>query len=374
MRSVVVTGAGGFVGTHSVIRLAREAGIEVRPVQRSGFAGSELIDAVRDADIVLHLAGVNRGSEEEVESGNPQLAERLLAAIEEAGSSPHVVFASSTQRSRDNPYGRSKLASEEILSTGLEKLSARCTVVEVPNVFGPGCRPFYNSVVATFCHQLARGDVPEIHVDNEIELIWVVDLVERLTELAVGQEPVPASGLWKPAPTSHAKVSEILSSLQRLARVHFEDRLVPDLESDFEGNLFRTLVTYADPSAHAYRPTVHADERGYLFEVVKQLAGGGQVFFSTTRPGITRGNHYHTRKYEKFCVVKGEAAIRLRRLQTDDILEYRVSGDDPTVVDIPLFHTHSIENVGTTELLTLFWSNELFDPADGDTYPELVIR
>lgn len=374
MSSVVITGANGFIGTHAVIRLAREPDVRLRPVNREAFEGDELVKALRGADFVLHFAGVNRGSDEEIESGNTAIANRLMEAVAAAGSKPHVVFASSSQRHRDNAYGRSKLAAETILAEGLEALGARVTIAEMTNVFGPGCRPFYNSVVATFCHQLTHGEQPEIHVDNELELVWVVDLADRLADIATGRLDPPKDEPWVPGPTAHAKVSEILGSLERLARVHFDDRLVPDFESGLEANLYRTLVTYAEPGDHAYQPTLHADDRGYLFEVVKQMAGGGQVFFSTTKPGVTRGNHYHTRKYEKFCVVRGRAAIRLRRLRTDKVLEYAVDGDNPTVVDIPLFHTHSIENIGDAELLTLFWSNELFDPEDGDTHPEAVLR
>lgn len=372
MRRIAVTGAGGFIGLHTVIRLAREEGVELVLIDHDDFRADRLQEMLAGVDVVIHLAGVNRGTPDEVRTGNTAIAEQLVTALAAVSPQAQVIYGSSTQRSQDNDYGKSKLEAEQLLRDHAAAHDAALTVAVVPNVFGPGCRPFYNSVVATFCHQLTHGETPQIQIDRELELIWVVDLVDALARTTLSDAPAGVVE-WEPTVTHVAKVSEILATLSDLAKVHFGDRLVPELPTELDGLLYRTLVTYADPEAHEYRPTIHADDRGYLFEVVKQLAGGGQVFFSTTKPGITRGNHYHTRKYEKFCVVKGSAAIRLRRLQTDDVLEYQVSGEEPSIVDIPLFHTHSIQNTGDDELLTLFWSNELFDPIDGDTFAEQVM-
>jgi len=167
-------------------------------------------------------------------------------------------------------------------------------------------------------------------------------------------------------------VSEILTTLKRFKEMYYDKRIVPDLELGFERNLYNAFLTYMENTDYEQFPVVRCDERGKLFEVVKQ-ENGGQVFFSTTKPGITRGNHYHTRKMEKFCVVKGEAVIRLRRIGTNEVVEYNVSGSKPASIEMPIFYAHSIENVGTEELLTLFWTNELFDENDPDTFHESVL-
>jgi UDP-2-acetamido-2,6-beta-L-arabino-hexul-4-ose reductase len=171
--------------------------------------------------------------------------------------------------------------------------------------------------------------------------------------------------------TVSLRVSELLDKLQRFRKSRFDEGVMPDLTDRFDATLYATLESYFDLDRHAWQPAVHADDRGRLFEIVK-LAGGGQVFFSTTRPGVVRGNHYHTRKIEWFCVVEGEAAIRLRRVGTDDVREFRVSGRQPHFVSIPVWYVHQIENTGEGDLLTMFWTNEIFNADDPDTYYEKV--
>ncbi|KPK45285.1 MAG: hypothetical protein AMJ65_00385, partial [Phycisphaerae bacterium SG8_4] len=195
-------------------------------------------------------------------------------------------------------------------------------------------------------------------------------LVEKICEVI--KRPPRAIDSVKISPTKRVMVSEILAKLNRFKDMYYDKSIVPDLEAGFEQHLYNTFLTYMENSDYQRFPMVHSDDRGSLFEVVKQ-EDGAQVFFSTTKPGITRGNHYHTRKMEKFCVVKGQAIIRLRRIGTDQVIEYNVSGSKPASIEMPIFYTHSIENVGTEELLTLFWTNELFDNDDPDTFYESVL-
>lgn len=367
-----VTGAGGFIGGWVRRRLERDPGCTVATLERDGWERpARLREFVAACDVVVHLAGVNRGAPDEVESVNPLLADRLADACRTAGATPHIVATSSTKRDEDSPYGRGKRRADEVLAAWAEESGGGVSSLVVPNVFGAGCLPFYNSVVATFCHQLARGETPTVVEDRAIELVWVGDLAERVAEAARGEPPrgarvVPIRG------GATLRVGELLAILDGFRSDYFERDVVPDLTTSFRARLYTTFVSHVPAEAFVRRPPLHADQRGDLCEAVKTVAGG-QVFFSTTRPGVTRGNHYHTRKAERFCVVRGEATIRLRRVGTAEVHEFHVSGDRPEFVTIPVMHAHSIENTGRSELLTLFWTNELFDPADADTHSEDVL-
>ncbi len=368
--TVGITGPNGFIATHLARRL--EADDRVRVVGCPRATLEELQTAaqfVRQCDTIVHLAGANRGEEQEVYDVNVGLAERLAEALAAAGNSPHVIFASSTQREHDNAYGRSKRAAEERLRGWAEAAGAALSVLVIPNVYGPGCRPFYNSVVATFCHQLAHGERPVVVEDREVEFIWINDLVERIQHQIdrrpAGVEICPVAG------TARVKVSTLLAKLDEFRACYFDEHVVPRLTNSLDASLYTTFLSHVELDDHRHRPQVHADDRGRLFEIIR-MAGGGQIFFSTTKPGVIRGNHFHTRKVEWFCVLRGEAAIRLRRVGDDQVREFRVSGESPEFISIPAMHTHQIENIGDEELLTMFWCNEIFEPADPDTFYEQV--
>lgn len=369
MTRVLVTGATGFIGTHFRIAANRSDHIEVEVAGREQLRDPHALRAaVLGCDVVMHLAGLNRAGDEELLSVNVALAERVRDAC--AGLAVHLVFASSTQRTLDNAYGRSKLEAEETLLAGAAAGQFRLTIAELTNVFGPGCRPHYNSVVATFAHQLVTGDRPRIDVDRELELLWVDELARLLVRLCL--EPPPAQSQRICPPGDAITVGSLLELLTAFHRQHFLERVVPATMSRLEADLYRTLVASTPDGDLAYQPAVHTDGRGSLFEVARQQWQGGQTFFSTTQPGVVRGQHYHTRKFEKFCVVRGDGVIRLRSPFGRGVQEYQVSGDEPVIVDIPVFSVHNIENVGAQELLALFWASEVFDPADPDTTAETV--
>lgn len=367
---VAVSGASGFVGFHLLDALRRAGVPDVTPVDSGAFADADtLAKAVATHGAFVHLAARNRGPAAGVRAVNVSLARGLVAALHRSGHRPHVLFASSTQATLDTAYGRAKREGEQALADWSARAGAPLTVLRIPNVYGPGARPFHNSVVATFCHQLARGRRPRLHEDRELGLVHVGDLVERITELLA--DPPDGRRLVDLPPTDRLRVSEILAILRRHAEAFADGGRVPAAASTLERRLratFLSAVPYPDLAA---RPPVRTDERGSLFEAVRHDAGG-QVFLSTTRPGIVRGNHYHVRKTEKFCVLQGEAVVRLRRVGSAQTSEYELSGDRPTVVDIPVLHAHNIQNVGGGELRTLFWADEVFDPGDADTYPEPV--
>jgi UDP-2-acetamido-2,6-beta-L-arabino-hexul-4-ose reductase len=368
---VGITGAKGFIGRALCQRLASEPGVKVIAWPRiawndrdvlAGFAG--------ECDLVVHLAGKNRGADDEIRDVNERLLTQLLEAAGGLPTPPRIIFASSTQRDRHTQYGRSKRWCEGRLEQWVAEDAMRsAAVLVVPNVYGPGSKPFYNSVVATFCHQLAHGEEPTIVEDAEVGFVWINDLVDQMTASIRG--PWTRFETETIQITGAARVSELLCKLKSFRQHRFELGVMPDLSSRFDASLFATLESYFELPDHCWTPQVHADDRGRLCEVLK-LANGGQVFFSTTRPGVTRGNHFHTRKIEWFCVLDGEAAIRLRRVGTEEVHEFRVSGESPRFVSIPVWHAHQIENVGQRDLLTVFWSNEIFDASDADTHFEKV--
>lgn len=374
---VGVTGAGGFVGQHVCRRLEQASDLRVLPCARSAWDRPEqLAQFAARCDAIVHLAALNRGDDGEIYRRNVELVERLMTAASSALKPPVLVFASSTQRSRDNAYGRSKLYGEDMLAAWADQGAGRAaTALVIPNVFGPGCRPFYNSVVATFCRQLAEGQEPTIQTDAAVEFIWVGN-VAAAVENAVRQltsEPTSGFSLERLAGAEPLLVSDLLAKLQGFLHGERDTGVVPDLSNPLDAQLYATLRSHLPIDEHLRRPKVHADPRGQLCEIIR-LAAGGQVFFSTTRPGVIRGNHYHTRKSEWFCVVRGEATIRLREIGTDRVQEIQVSGADPTFVSIPALHVHHIENTGDDDLLTLFWTNEHFNPEDSDTFFEPVLQ
>jgi len=369
-KKIVITGVVGFMGSHLRDRFSREQDVEVPSFEDAWFSQPEKLQAVlAGSSTVVHLAAMNRGDDKEIYATNIELVNKLIKAIDGLNARPHVIFSSSTQTALDNPYGRSKKEGERILEEWSKKSNAPVTVLTIPNVFGDRGRPFYNSVVATFCHLLTHGGQPQIQVDKEIGVIYI----NELTEIFWDKVKNPPAGFERAdvRATATAKVTEILARLNYFKECFYVKKVVPAFVNNFEKNLYNTFLSYAEPADYEQALTLRTDERGGLFEVVKEDKGS-QIFFSTTKPGIVRGNHYHTRKQEKFCVVKGEAIIRLRRIGTDKIIEYKVSGDKPVVVEMPIFYTHNIENVGSGELCTLFWTNELFNPNDSDTFFEKV--
>lgn len=240
----------------------------------------------------------------------------------------------------------------------------------IPNVFGPFGQPFYNSVIATFCYQLTHGETPEIHVDGELKLIYINELAEEFYKqiLIVRESEIIK---YIVPHTSEGKVSEILELLKQFTQDYFMSGIMPDLRHTFALNLFNSYRCYIDKEHYPFKYIKHSDNRGDFVEIMKANTSG-QFSFSTTKPGITRGNHYHTRKAERFAVISGTARIQLRKIGTNEVINYELNGDSPSFVDMPIWYTHNISNVGKEELITLFWINEPFDPADPDTYFENV--
>lgn len=360
----VITGAAGLLGWHLRCHLGTlESWKEgVVALDRAAFNDdARLKQALEGADVVVHCAGINRADEKEQEAGNIALAERLASALADTGATPHLVYSNSTHKSADNAYGRGKAGADAVFREWSERASARYTELVLPHVFGECGRPFYNSAVLTFCHQIAKGESLTINGSGKLELLHAQDICARIVDAVAKAETGELRLKGRSIP-----VAEVAG---KLIAMHdsYKGNVIPDLRDRFDLQLFNTLRSFMYPDAYPTGLTLHTDERGSLFEAVK-TDNGGQAFLSTTKPGITRGNHFHFAKVERFLVIRGEAVIRLRRLFDDEVKEFRVSGDKPVYIDMPPLHTHSITNVGEDELMTLFWSHEIFDPQAPDTY------
>ena len=363
---ILVTGAQGFIGKNLLAHLTRQADHQVIAISRAN-RWQEVTEGLTEADFIYHLAGVNRPQQiEEFQQGNVEFTQRICDYLLGLQRATPIVFASSTQAELDNPYGISKRGAEEALRQYADQSGARVALYRLPNVFGKWCRPNYNSVVATFCHHTAR-DRPITISDpkRELTLAYVDDVVAQFQDELRYCE---AGGLhWPQVQTTQqttlGELAELIQSFRQLRT----QLVTPDFGNTFTHKLYATYLSYLPNDGFVYALDQKCDQRGCLAEFIKSPAFG-QIFVSRTAPGITRGNHYHHTKTEKFLILEGNAIIRFRHLHNNDVIEYHVKGEEFRVVDIPPGYTHSIENIGTNELITLFWASEIFTPNQPDTY------
>lgn len=375
MIRIGITGQSGFMGTHLYNTLGLFPDEFERVPFKSCFWEDEKVlqDFVKRCDVIVHLAGMNRSSVPgELYRTNIRLVEQLIRAMTTAQVTPHVIFSSSIQEELDNEYGRSKREGRLLFEKWATSNQASFTGLIIPNVYGPFGKPDYNSFIATFCHRLTHGGQPAILSDREVRLVYIGSwcyYVIKMIRLC-WQAGLPVLERKVIPPDFTMKVSDVLGILENYKTQYCEQGIIPVLKDRNELNLFNTFLSYTDlASIYPRKLTSHADQRGVFTELIKTEAGG-QVSFSTTVPGVTRGNHYHTRKIERFIVIKGKACIRLRKVDGDEILCFYLDGTEPAYVDIPAWYTHNITNIGEDELCCLFWINEWYDPADGDTYFE----
>jgi UDP-2-acetamido-2,6-beta-L-arabino-hexul-4-ose reductase len=365
---VAITGAGGFLAWHLRCLLHGRGWATPLLLDREIWADlKKRRELLSQADAVVHLAGVNRANPDEVEHGNIRLAEELVGALREGDVTPHVIYASTTHIERDSAYGTGKRRAGEIIGAWAEQCGARYTNMVLPHVFGEQCRPFYNSAVATFCYQIANRQEPVVEHNGQLELLHAQDvcvaIIRAIDDGTTGTVRLPGRAIT---------VIEMLERVRSLD-ASYRNQIIPDLRDRFMLQLFNTYRGYLFPGHYPVRLKLNVDNRGSLFEAVKG-DNGGQSFLSTTKPGITRGDHYHFDKVERFLVVQGDATIKIRKLFDSKIYEFKVSGAEPEYIDMPTLHTHNITNTGEGNLLTMFWSHEIFDPAHPDTVRELVQR
>ncbi len=369
-RRIVVTGSDGFLGWHLRCRLRALTGHHVVGLGHDARGDREAwAAALRGSDAVIHLAGVNRGTDAEVSEGNQDAARELIMACDAVGASPEIVFANSIRAGEDTSYGEGKQLAAQLLSAWTGRNGRAFSDVRLPNLFGEHGRPFYNSVVATFCHLVATGGTPQVIDDAELPLLHVQGAADALINAA---EAPTASGVTVVNGRS-TRVTEILDLITAQAGSYATGDF-PNLSDPFELDVFNTYRSYTFPESFPLPIPSHADDRGSLFECVRAHGGTGQTFVSTSAPGVTRGEHFHLHKVERFIVIAGAGTIRLRKMLTNDVVSFDVDGSSPQIIDMPTLWAHSISNVGTGGLVTLFWANELFDPERSDTYAEPVLR
>lgn len=366
MKTILVTGSRGFIGKNLMEALSR---IDCRVTTfDSRDEISRLRQLLAEADFIYHLAGVNRpDDDEEFDYGNAGLTHIIVTTLGELDRSPTIVFSSSVQACSDNPYGLSKKKAEDILCKYGTETKARVLIYRLANVFGKWARPNYNSVIATFCYNISRGiDINVSDRQNQLQLIYIDDVLESFTGILRGDGDTGDGRYRTVEPSYRITLGELADRIYSFRDIH-ETLFLPDMSDTFIKHLYTTYLSYLDKSDFSCVPDARIDERGSLVELFKSDSFG-QIFISRTYGGIIRGNHYHNSKVEKFCVVEGDAVIRLRNINSEVVHEYHVSGEKIELVDIPPGYTHSIENLSDDEMIVLFWTNEVFDPLNPDTY------
>lgn len=359
---VLLTGAAGFLGWHTRVRLRALTDHEVLPVTRGTWP--RLNELAHSVDAVIHVAGVNRGEPEEVESGNVRLAMDVAEAVRQAGRPLRVVYANSIQTGNGTPYGNGKEQASVVLRDVAAEVDGHFVDVLLPNIFGEHGRPAYNSFVATFVDAVARGVEPQIQ-DREVSLLHVQGAAQSLIDALTAPDSAVAPIA---TPTTVAGVLSTLAEFHSL----YATGDIPALETPLRLDLFNTYRAALFPEHYPITLTAHSDDRGRLVETVRAHGGQGQTFVSTTKPGVTRGEHFHLGKVERFVVLSGQATISLRRVFGEEVVSFDVSGDHPAVIDMPTMWVHNITNTGNTEVTTLFWTHALFDPDRPDTFWEPV--
>jgi UDP-2-acetamido-2,6-beta-L-arabino-hexul-4-ose reductase len=365
---ILVTGAGGFIGRNLRVRLGERDGWSMLPVTRE-TTPPQLRELAGAADAVVHLAGVNRPKHVDEFDGNRSSTQELVSALRDAGRAVPVLFASSIQIERDNDYGRSKLAAEQMLAEHSDATGAPVAVLRLPNVFGKWCRPDYNSAVATFCHRIARGEPVEVHDPAApLRLVYIDDVLSQI----MAWLEAPAPGFTRPAVSNvyATTVGEVVDQIRAFGEVR-RSLVTERVGTGLVRALYATYVSCLPTSGFAYPVPRYGDARGVFVEMLK-TPDCGQFSFFTAHPGITRGGHYHHTKTEKFLVIKGRARFRFRHIDRDERFELETSGDEPTIVETIPGWSHDITNIGEDEMVVMLWANEIFDRARPDTVASAV--
>lgn len=363
---ILVTGAKGFIGKNLIYELKNRGYNDILEYDRDTDL-KELEYFSKNADFIFHLAGVNRPKDEsEFMEGNFGFTSELLDLLKKHNNNCPILLSSSVQALKDNPYGKSKRAGEDLLFVYGKETGARILIYRLPNVFGKWSTPNYNSVIATFCHNIAR-DLP-IRVNDPsvaMNLVYIDDVVEELINALEGKEN--KRGLFCEVSIVHTitlgEITDLLYSFKKSR----EDRSVPNMSDPFIKKLYSTYLSYIPEDKFSYDLEMNTDQRGSFTEFLK-TKDRGQISINISKPCITKGNHWHHTKNEKFLVVSGKGVIRFRKVDSEKVIEYFVSGDRLEVVDIPTGYTHNIENLGETDMVTIMWANELFNPNKPDTY------
>lgn len=379
---ILITGAGGFVGKNLVAELTARGYTSLLCFEKDDTPNT-LADYCRRAAFVVHLAGINRPKDpSEFYAGNSGLTDTMLSLLETSGNSCPVLVTSSIQAALDNDYGKSKKQAEDAIFEHGKRTGAPVYVFRMEGVFGKWCRPNYNSVVATFCHNIAHGLPIQVRDPGyELPLVYIDDVVACILDaMERGEAVQDEEGICRIHPVHRTTLGALADTIEGFAKARggaaakalgtdgLPTLAVPELTAgSFEKKLYSTYLSYLPEDEFAYDLNMHCDNRGSFTEFLR-TPERGQVSVNISKPGIVKGNHWHHTKNEKFLVVKGEGIIRFRQIFSNQVIEYRVSGEKLQVVDIPCGYTHNIENVGEGEMVTVMWANEAFDPEHPDTF------
>jgi UDP-2-acetamido-2,6-beta-L-arabino-hexul-4-ose reductase len=370
MKNILITGANGFAGKNltSFLNENKELSLLLFDVDNTN---EELINFIEKADVIIHLAGVNRPKEtEEFKEGNYLFTKKIADILIEKGKTIPVVMSSSIQAKLDNPYGKSKREGEDALIEYGMRMKADVFIYRLPNLFGKWGKPNYNSAVATFCHNISRNiDIQVSNRDNIVELLYIDDMMKEFADVINGKKK--HEGFYYTIAKSHKKIlGEIVDLIYSFKKTR-EDKTIPDMSDEFVKKLYSTYLSYIPENDFKYPLKMNIDNRGSFTEFIR-TTDRGQVSVNISKPGITKGNHWHHTKNEKFLVVSGKGIIRFRNINTKEVISYIVSGEKLEVVDIPTGYTHNIENLGDTDMITIMWVNEAYDPENPDTFSKEV--
>lgn len=362
---VLVTGANGFIGKNLVAKLNELGNNEVICIDREN-SREELLKSVLDADFIFHLAGINRPKDEkEFFEGNTGLTEDIVETLKANNKKIPIVITSSIQADLDNAYGRSKKAAEDSLLSYMAKVEGKVFIFRLPNVFGKWCRPNYNSAVATFCHNIVRDEEVWVSdINKEMTLVYIDDVVNSLISIMKNESKI-LNGYVNVKPeykVTLGKIVELLNSFKESRKT----LMIPNMADEFIKKLYSTYISYLPEDKFSFPLKMNVDNRGSFTEFIKS-SDRGQVSINISKPGITKGNHWHHTKNEKFLVVSGKGLIRFRKVDSEEIIEYKVSEEKLEVIDIPVGYTHNIINTGESDLVTVMWVNEVFNPEKPDT-------
>jgi len=366
MKKILITGANGFIGRNLVETFKTYKNIEIKSFDKEDNE-ERLYDYLKDVDFIFHLAGINRPKcDEEFIIGNLILTQKIIEGLEKINKNTPILMTSSIQAELSNAYGKSKKQAEENLIEYSTKNSAKIYLFRLPNVFGKWCRPNYNSVVATFCYNIANDFEISINDENkELELVYIDDVIKEF----IYSLEVPNSNLieyyYKVPVSFKTTLAELSRKVYELKKMR-ESLEVPDVSDGFTKNLYSTYLSYLPENKFSYFLKMNVDNRGSFTEFLKS-PDRGQVSINISKPGITKGNHWHHTKNEKFLVVSGEGVVKFRKIDSDNVIEYKVSGEKLEVVDIPVGYTHNIINTGNQNMVTVMWVNEIFNAKEPDT-------
>lgn len=379
---ILITGANGFVGKNlvSTLKNIKDGKDKTRNIDIEDIYSYDVDNTIEDlkkytgdCDFVFHLAGINRPKDiSEFYQGNATFTETLCSLLEEHDNKSPILISSSIQASKDNDYGKSKKEGEEYILNHGKKMDSKVYIYRLANLFGKWCRPNYNSVTATWCYNVANGKDIQINDPNvELPLCYIDDVVNEFLNALEGHPTACKEGIYEVYPVHYIKLGELANIIKSFKESRGTLNVPNMKEGSLEKKLYSTYLSYLPKDKFSYPLKMNTDQRGSFTEFLK-TEEYGQVSVNVSKPGITKGQHWHHSKNEKFLVVSGKGLIQFRDIYSDEIIEYYVSGDKLEVIDIPTGYTHNIINIGESDMVTIMWANEKFDPKHPDTYYEEV--